>query len=755
MKGDLIMSYFDNANNKVTRKSFGSKVDKEFKREGVIPVRDRSNKDADKLTESAARYKDLNKKVNDRRLQDLKDRKSYDTKIQEGYKNLKDDLMKDFISEICIESLLVDEEVVNENFKNIVELVERQIDDIGGFEGVKRIAESTRNPILLNMVSVCETTAKKVGERNIKEGKQNKDNLNYGLNKLELEEFDYRKKDIGSETIVNNIKEKVFQVVQDEQKMNADRQMVMDDIQNKVSELEAPVEEAMKFIFEKPGIEEDTLFSSMMRYRYKNLLESNSSAIFESFDYKDSLETLFEDSEFEMDDISLDELDPEDEKEIEDMFINECQKLLDVEDEDYNTALENFYNIVSEGSQNIKSYTQAKHFNHVVRLLQEELEYMEEKYVRNIQKHARKISNKKLDKSITKWEKEIEDTRNKIKNEKDPVYLDDYREDLRILQAELKALKAEKSHRGNQLKIAKQANPYMKSTMENVENVKKRLNDLVEETDDIESDMKEMNKTVDDGLKAVKDGKGKKVSEEVILCPKCGKEECSCKVAKESNEEDLLETYIEKLEDIAESMSTIVEAHEEARTNVTESLTREIKDQITLVPYLQTKDVNLNNLEFIYKTRIVCETLKNNLRYVESTQEAATLKRAVDLNIQSINETLEVIKDREDMQYKVKMLKAGKRYLNKINERLIYNSEDYVESVVETSSVFNSPEDVEKIFENVREYYVIESTDNDLMEMVMAEAIVEYTILETFNTLNLIKYTKDSVRQMARKNINK
>lgn len=749
------MSYFDNANNKVTRKSFGSKVDKEFKREGVIPVRDRSNKNADKLAESAAKYKDLNKKVNDRRLQDLKDRKSYEVKIQEGYKNLKDDLMKDFISEICIESLLVDEEVVQENFKNIVEMVERQIDDIGGFEGVKRIAESTRNPILLNMVSVCETTAKKVGERNIKEGKQNKDNLNYGLNKLELEEFDYRKKDIGSETIVNNIKEKVFQVVQDEQKMNADRQMVMDDIQNKVSELEAPVEEAMKFIFEKPCIEEDTLFNSMMRYRYKNLLESNSSTIFESFDYKDSLETLFEDSEFEMDDISLDELDPEDEKEIEDMFIDECQKLLDVEDEDYETALENFYNIVLEGSQNIKSYTQAKHFNHVVRLIQEELEYMEEKYVHNIQKHARKISNKKLDKSIAKWEKEIEDTRNKIKNEKDPVYLDDYREDLRILQAELKALKAEKSHRGKQLKIAKQANPYMKSTMENVDNVKARLNNLVEETDDIEADMKEMNKTVDDGLKAVKDGKGKKVSEEVILCPKCGKEECSCKVAKESNEEDLLETYIEKLEEIAESMSTIVEAHEEARTNVTESLTREIKDQITLVPYLQTKDVNLNNLEFIYKTRIVCETLKNNLKYIETIQESDTLKRAVDLNIASINETIDVIKDREDMQYKVKMLKAGKRYLNKVAEALAYNSGDYTDEVIESSSVFNSPEDVEKIFENVREYYVIESTDKDLMEMVMAEAIVEYTILETFNTLNLIKYTKDSVRQMARKNINK
>ena len=35
------MSYFDNANTNVTRKSFGSKVDKTFQREGVIPVKNR------------------------------------------------------------------------------------------------------------------------------------------------------------------------------------------------------------------------------------------------------------------------------------------------------------------------------------------------------------------------------------------------------------------------------------------------------------------------------------------------------------------------------------------------------------------------------------------------------------------------------------------------------------------------------------------------------------------------------------------
>ena len=749
------MSYFDNANNRVTRKSFGSKVDKEFKREGVIPVKDR--KKVDKLAESAAKYEELNKKVNERRLQELKDRKSYDMKIQEGYRTLKDELMKDFISEICVESLLVDEEVVNENLKNIVEMVERHVDDMGGFEGVKKIAETTKNPILLNMVAVCESTAKKVGERNTKEGKQNKDKVNFGLNKVELEEYDYRKKEVGTDAVVNTIKDKVFQVVQDEQKLSADKQMIMSDIQNKVSELEAPVEEAMAFIFNRPGIEEDTLFSSLMRRQYKQLVESNSSAIFESFDYKDDLETAFEDSEFEMDDISMVDLDPDDKKEIEDMFINEAKTLEDIDDEEYENALENFYKLLEEGSQNILSHVQADHFRSIVRKAQDELEVLEEKYVHNIQKHARKISNKKLDKSIVKWEQEIEATRNKIKNEKDKVKIEDYREDLRILDAELKALKAEKSHRGKQLKIAKEANPYMKSTMESVEDVKERLNDLVNESDDasknLNRNVKELNKNVDDGLDAFVKGNTKEVAEEVILCPKCGKEQCSCKVAKESEEVNLIENYINKLEDLCESMSNIVDAHEEARTNVVESLTREINDKLTLVPYLQTKDVNLNNLEFIYKTRIVCETLKNNLKYVENIQEASTLKRAVDLNINSINETLDVIKDREDMTYKTKVLNMGKTYLGKVKSVLENN--EYSDEIIESTNVFSSPEDVERIFEQVREYYVIESTDKDLMELVMAEAIVEYTILETFNTLHLLNYTKDSVRQMVRKNISK
>jgi hypothetical protein len=265
------MSYFDNANTNVTRKSFGSKVDKEFKREGVIPVRDRK-KDDDTLLEAATKYSELNKQVDNRRLNDLKNQKAYDKAIKEGYESLKEELIRDIISDICVESLLVDEDVVNENLKNIVEMVEMKVDDIGGFEGIKHIAESTNNPILLSMVRLCEDTCKKVGQRNVRESKGCAKDVNYGLEKIELEEYDYKKKSIGVDAIVGNIKDKVFNVVQDEQKLSNDKQMIMSDIEAKVSELDAPIEEAMSFIFESTGIEVDTLFNSIMRKNYKNIL---------------------------------------------------------------------------------------------------------------------------------------------------------------------------------------------------------------------------------------------------------------------------------------------------------------------------------------------------------------------------------------------------------------------------------------------------------------------------------------------------
>ena len=636
------MSYFDNANTNVTRKSFGSKVDKEFKREGVIPVRDRKKDDTAAL-EAATKYAELNKQVDNRRLNDLKDKNAYDKAIREGYDSLKEELIRDIISDICVESLLVDEDVVNENLKNIVEMVELKVDDLGGFNGIKAIAENTNNPILLSMVNLCEATCKKVGQRNIKEAKGCAKDVNYGLEKYELEEYDYKKKSIGVDAIVGNIKDKVFNVVQDEQKLSSDKQMVMSDIETKVSELDAPVEEAMSFIFESAGVEEDTLFNSLMRKSYKKILESNSSAIFESFDYKD-LNPTFEEHEFVMSDIELME-DEIDNDELVDMFLNEAYKLIyNTTEDEYEEAIGNLYNVVNEGSEYIYSKSQAKHYKGIVRKIQHVLESDE------------------LTTHDTKGEKDM--------------------------------------------------------------------------SKEVEKDLKKMTK------------EGKKATEEVILCPKCGKEECSCKVVKE----DLLNECLNKLDDICEKLDVVICAHEDAKSSVVESLTYEVNDRMVLVPYLQPKDVNLNNLEFMYKAKLVCETLKKNVLAAEYLEEAVVVEKAIQLNLQSIDEVLEAIKENSSYDYKSKMLKQCKKYLEKAHSVLEshnYESNEYLEE-----SVFNNTDDVERIFNQVREYCVIESTNHDLMELVMSEAIVEYTILETFNTLRLINFNKENVRQMVRRNIN-
>jgi hypothetical protein len=943
----MIMPYFDKANNEVTRKSFGSKVDKEFKREGVIPVKNRKKNEFDPIAE-AAKQKELNKKVNDRRVNEMKEAREFENKLQESYITLKNDLIKDFLGEICVESLIIDEEAVNTNLKNILEMVDHQVDDLGGFEGIKRIAESTNNPVLLRMVSVCEATAKEVGQRNIRESQGKASGINFTLNQVELDEYDYRKKSMGSEMIVNNIKDKVFQVVKDEQKLNADKQMIMDDIQNKVNELNAPVEEAMSFIFESAGVEEDTLFNSLMRCHYKQLMETNSSAIFESFDYKSEAEPVFEETDFDMSDIEL--VDDEDDIDIEDMFLDETAK---VEGMDLEEALETLYQNLYNSSQGIQSKSEALKYKMLVRKVQESLDEYDEtntglfhkeqvvsesstlsradklhnrllsflqessddmmsEPVHEIEKAADKLSDPKKaaqsgakktteevilcpkcgkegpcnckvakesltfngdeDEILTEgvkamlhdikrvfsaegrqqlkdkkeFKKSIEDSKKEIsaaykkcstpqeyadflkvctwilKSYADLVKQDTDQDRVKIVEDYKKWLKQMITKAGEHLfeEIEINIEGFIFNTkydLEEYESTKESLTFdgdedeiLTEGVKDILHDIKRMfsaegrqqlkdkkefknsiEKSKKSIEKAYKECTSKEDYEGVVkvcayvlkmyselagrddnqdrvkavegykkwlkkMITKAGKhlaDEVEIQIEgfvfNTNNEERLLEEYDNKLEDICEKMNYIIEAHDSAKNNVVESL----RYDRTIVPYLQMKDIDLSNLEFAYKAKMVCESLKNTLHKIEYLQEAHVIEKAIELNTQSINETLSCIENRSNMAYKTKILNMSKKYLEKIQEAINKSNFEYNDEVLESASLFNTPEDVERIFNKVKEYYVLESVDVDLMELVMSEAIVEYTIMETMNTLNLIKYTKDDVRRMARKNI--
>ena len=128
-------------------------------------------------------------------------------------------------------------------------LVDEQLESIGGYKGFKEIAESSNNRLLLNMVNDCEEMCKIIGTRNLMEAAGNTSKLDFEMNKAEMDEFDYRKKSFGSETIINAVRDKVLDVVKYEQEANTAKQEVMDEIQMKAEEIGAPVGEAMEFIF--------------------------------------------------------------------------------------------------------------------------------------------------------------------------------------------------------------------------------------------------------------------------------------------------------------------------------------------------------------------------------------------------------------------------------------------------------------------------------------------------------------------------
>ena len=725
---------FDKANTDVTRHSYGSRVDKEFKREGVIPVKNRNKNEVDYAAESA-KYNELNKKVETRRFNDIKDQKAFDDAMRKGYEEVRESLLKDIMYEICIESMWVDRNEIDNNIRNVMNLVDAQLESIGGYKGFKEIAESSNNRLLLNMVNDCEEMCKIIGTRNLMEAAGNTSKLDFEMNKAEMDEFDYRKKSFGSETIINAVRDKVLDVVKYEQEANTAKQEVMDEIQMKAEEIGAPVGEAMEFIFNEK-VEETTLFDSIMRKNYKNMLATECSHIFESKGV-DEEDFEYEDDDFKMSDIEL--IDEEDEDFIKNMFLenaysditglmNESEEVLE---ESLKSILETLNTMTS-----CKSKSDAIRVKNDIRGLQVKL--MEgkdcEPSANNVPAEAVKDSKKVKEEVILCPDcKKDPCTCKKVKESFEP-----------IVEGVLK----------NKIVMAYDNYKHKKLNKVDFEKLRNSMIQIAANAKTIK-DLDVLDRDVDFSIAELEKMKRPENEEKVTFHIEFLNNEYKKFLAEkreEMNKQKCVESFVDKLDNYCDRLSYIIETHELARNSVIESLTYEIEDQTVFVPYIQPNDCNLSNLEFAYKTKLVCESLKSELKNVNNENDFMIIEKAVDMNLQSIQESLNAIKDMEKMEYKQNTLKSCENYLNKIKD-VIDNNVAPNNPVVESTSVFGSDDDVERIFNKVKEYTVIESTNNDLMEIVMAESIVEYTILEAFNTLNLLKFDKNEVRRISRNNL--
>ena len=316
--------YFDNANTQVTRNNFGSNFGRKITNKNLIPVKQRDKVDKQEvMMEARKKYMDINNQAQRKQIDKLKNQREFRKVINESYEKLKNDLFCNILHHICLEALTIDEEPMYESMEQITDSINEQFKSIGGLDVLKEQAKTSNNELIKRMIAVCENTAKKVADRNLKEC-DSADEFKFELNDEEKDDFDYNKDSINIDAISNKIKDKIIKVVTDEKKANTKKTEIMDEIKDKLDEDEVEDEaatEAMEFIFNQK-IETTTLFEALMRDCYKITLETPEKTFYGSYVKENSEE---DDTEYKFKD--LDKFEDNnvitDEEIVDDLMISE------------------------------------------------------------------------------------------------------------------------------------------------------------------------------------------------------------------------------------------------------------------------------------------------------------------------------------------------------------------------------------------------------------------------------------------------
>lgn len=311
------MSIFENANRNVEKHNYGmnSKFDRFGRR--IIDLPEKQEPVTEDITAKIIQGPDTVKP------ELSPGEKSYrETKVQNAINyNTKSNIMKNMHSEILngvlenvIGSIYYDALYLDDDFKEynsaaITESVHDFLNERGGYKYIQEAYNRTKSPLLKSIMDICEETAREVSQRKIKEcnekanNKQSLDDIKiFDMTNDEKEKLNYDKDTIGIDKISSVIKDKILNVVKEEKKREAEHVELIEEIENQLSEDdevkdEKAVAEALSSIFvQNSNLEEGTLFNSILRKNYKNVIESG----------YDSLTLSKMDSQSELDDLMND-----------------------------------------------------------------------------------------------------------------------------------------------------------------------------------------------------------------------------------------------------------------------------------------------------------------------------------------------------------------------------------------------------------------------------------------------------------------
>ena len=289
------MSIFENANRKVEKHNYGmnSKFDKFGSR--IIDLPEKQEPVTEDITAKIIQGPDTvkpelspgEKSYRETRVQNAINYNTKSNIMKNMHSEILNGVLENVIGSIYYDALYLDDDFKEYNSAAITESVHDFLTERGGYKYIQEAYDRTKSPLLKSIMDICEETACAVSQRKIKEcnekanNKQSLDDIKiFDMTNDEKEKLNYEKDTLGIDKISSVIKDKILNVVKDEKKREAEHVELIEEIENQLSEDdtvndEKAVAEALSSIFvQNSNLEEGTLFNSMLRKNYKNVIES-------------------------------------------------------------------------------------------------------------------------------------------------------------------------------------------------------------------------------------------------------------------------------------------------------------------------------------------------------------------------------------------------------------------------------------------------------------------------------------------------
>ena len=289
------MSIFENANRKVEKHNYG--MNSKFNKFGsrIIDLPEKQEPVTEDITAKIIQGPDTvkpelspgEKSYRETRVQNAINYNTKSNIMKNMHSEILNGVLENVIGSIYYDALYLDDDFKEYNSAAITESVHDFLTERGGYKYIQEAYDRTKSPLLKSIMDICEETASAVSQRKIKEcnekanNKQSLDDIKiFDMNNDEKEKLNYEKDTLGIDKISSVIKDKILNVVKDEKKREAEHVELIEEIENQLSEDETvndekAVAEALSSIFiQNSNLEEGTLFNSMLRKNYKNVIES-------------------------------------------------------------------------------------------------------------------------------------------------------------------------------------------------------------------------------------------------------------------------------------------------------------------------------------------------------------------------------------------------------------------------------------------------------------------------------------------------